>query len=72
MLLYQLLGDGHHPFPNAMPMVDVPVIDPRTTRSDLDPGLAAFLLQACAPTRADRFATAAEMQLALRNIRADL
>jgi hypothetical protein len=72
VLLYQLLGDGHHPFPNAMPMVDVPVTDPRTIRSDLDPGLAAFLLQACAPTRADRFATAAEMRLALRNIRADL
>jgi serine/threonine protein kinase len=72
VLLYQLLGDGHHPFPNAMPMIDVPVIDPRTIRSDLGPDLAAFLLQACAPTRADRFATAAQMQLALRNIRADL
>jgi hypothetical protein len=72
VLLYQLLGDGHHPFPNAMPMVDVPVIDPRTIRPDLGPDLAAFLLQACAPIRADRFATAAEMQLALRNIRADL
>jgi Protein tyrosine and serine/threonine kinase len=72
VLLYQLLGDGHHPFPNAMPMVDVPVIDPRTIRPDLGPDLAAFLLQACAPTRADRFATAAEMQLALRNLRADL
>jgi hypothetical protein len=72
VLLYQLLGDGHHPFPNAMPMIDVPVIDPRTIRPDLGPDLAAFLLQACAPTRADRFATAAEMQLALRNIRADL
>ena len=72
VLLYQLLGDGHHPFPHAMPMVDVPVIDPRTIRPDLGPDLAAFLLQACAPTRADRFATAAEMQLALRSIRADL
>jgi hypothetical protein len=72
VLLYQLLGDGHHPFPHAMPMVDVPVIDPRTVRPDLGPDLAAFLLQACAPTRADRFATAAQMQLALRNIRADL
>jgi hypothetical protein len=72
VLLYQLLGDGHHPYPHAMPMVDVPVIDPRTIRPDLGPDLAAFLLQACAPTRADRFATAAQMQLALRNIRADL
>ena len=30
VLLYQLLCNGHHPFPNAMPMVDEPVIDPRT------------------------------------------
>ena len=30
VLLYQLLCNGHHPFPNAMPMVDVAVIDPRT------------------------------------------
>jgi Protein tyrosine and serine/threonine kinase len=72
VLLYQLLGDGHHPFPHAMPMAGVPVIDPRTIRPDLGPDLAAFLLQACAPTRADRFATAAEMQLALRSIRTDL
>jgi Protein tyrosine and serine/threonine kinase len=72
VLLYQLLGDGQHPYPNAMPMVGVPVIDPRTIRPDLGPDLAAFLLQACAPARADRFATAAEMQLTLRHIRADL
>jgi Protein tyrosine and serine/threonine kinase len=72
VVLYQLLGDGHHPFPHAMPMVDVPVIDPRTIRPDLGPDLAAFLLQACAPARANRFATAAEMRLALRSIRADL
>ena len=29
VLLYQLLCDGHHPFPNAMPMVGEPVIDPQ-------------------------------------------
>ena len=72
VLLYQLLCDGHHPFPNAMPAVGAPVTDPRTTRSDLDPGLAEFLLQACAPVGSDRFATAAAMQLALRQVRADL
>ena len=72
VLLYQLLCDGHHPFPNAMPAVGTPVTDPRATRSDLDPGLAEFLLQACAPAGSDRFATAAAMQLALRQIRADL
>jgi Protein tyrosine and serine/threonine kinase len=72
VLLYQLLCDGHHPFPNAMPLPAEPVIDPRTFRSDLDPGLAGFLVKACAPASADRFATAADMRLALRNIRAGL
>ena len=72
VLLYRLLCNGHHPFPNAMPMVDVPVTDPRTIRSDLDPDLAEFLIKACAPASVDRFSTAADMQLALRNIRAHL
>jgi hypothetical protein len=72
VLLYRLLCNGHHPFPNAMPMADVPVTDPRTIRPDLNPGLAAFLLKACAPASADRFSTAAEMRLALRNVRTDL
>jgi hypothetical protein len=72
VLLYQLLCNGHHPFPYAMPMVDGPVIDPRTIRSDLNAGLAEFLVKACAPANADRFSTAAEMLAALRSIRADL
>ncbi len=72
VLLYELLCNGHHPFPNAMPMIDEPVIDPRTIRSDLSPDLAEFLIKACAPASVDRFSTAAEMQLALRDIRADL
>jgi hypothetical protein len=72
VLLYRLLGDGHHPFPNAKPMVDVPVIDPRTIRPDLNPDLAEFLIKACAPAGADRFSTAADMRLALRSVRADL
>jgi protein kinase-like protein len=72
VLLYRLLCDGHHPFPNAMPMIGVPVTDPRTIRRDLHPGLAEFLVKACAPANADRFATAADMRLALRGIRADL
>jgi hypothetical protein len=72
VLLYQLLCNGHHPFPNAMPMADEPVTDPRTIRSDLNPDLAEFLIKACAPASVDRFSTAADMQLALRNIRADL
>jgi hypothetical protein len=72
VLLYQLLCNGHHPFPDAMPMADEPVTDPRAIRSDLDPDLAGFLIKACAPASVDRFSTAADMQLALRNIRADL
>jgi serine/threonine protein kinase len=72
VLLYQLLCNGHHPFPDAMPTVDKPVTDPTAIRRDLNPDLAAFLIQACAPVSVDRFATAADMRLALRNIRADL
>jgi serine/threonine protein kinase len=72
VVLYQLLCDGHHPYPNKMPVVDEPVIDPRTIRSDLNPDLAEFLIKACASANADRFATAVETRLALRTIRADL
>jgi serine/threonine protein kinase len=72
VILYELLCDGHHPYPNARPMLYEPVINPRVIRSDLKQRLAGFLLKACAPVKADRFATAAEMQAALRNIRADL
>ena len=72
VLLYRLLCDGHHPFPNAAPMVGVPVTDPRKIHPGLNPDLAAFLIKACAPVSADRFATAADMRHALRNIRAGL
>ena len=72
VLLYRLLCNGHHPFPNAQPMADVPVTDPRTIRYDLNPDLAGFLSTACAPAGGDRFSTAADMRLALRNVRADL
>ena len=72
VLLYRLLCNGQHPFPNARPLIDVPVIDPRTIRPDLNPDLAEFLIKACAPASSDRFSTAADMQLALRNTRADL
>jgi serine/threonine protein kinase len=72
VLLYQLLCNGQHPFPNAMPKAGEPVTDPRMFRSGLTPDLAEFLIKACAPASADRFSTAADMQLALRNIRADL
>ena len=58
--------------PGGVPMVDVPVTDPTAIRLDLNPGLAAFLIKACAPASVDRFATAADMRLALRNVRADL
>jgi serine/threonine protein kinase len=72
VLLYRLLLDGHHPFPNAQPMAGVPVTDPRTIRRDFNPDLGEFLIKACAPASVDRFATAADMRLALRHVRADL
>jgi hypothetical protein len=53
-------------------MLDEPVIDPKTFRPDLNPALAEFLIKACASANADRFSTAAEMQLALRKVRDDL
>jgi len=72
VLLYRLLCNGHHPYPDAKPMAGVPVTDPRTIRPDLNPALAEFLIKACAPASADRFPTAADMRAALRNVRADL
>jgi hypothetical protein len=72
VLLYQLLCNGYHPYPDAMPVLDGAVTDPRTIRSDLDPDLAQYLIKACAPASRDRFATAAEMQLALQDIRVHL
>jgi Protein tyrosine and serine/threonine kinase len=72
VLLYQLLCNGQHPFPDAAPKLGEPVTDPRRFRPDLSPGLAQFLITACAAARADRFRTAADMRLALRRIRADL
>jgi hypothetical protein len=72
VLLYQLLCNGSHPYPNALPVIDGPVTDPRTIRSDLGPDLAEFLIKACAPASRDRFPTAAEMRLALRDIRVHL
>jgi len=72
VLLYQLLCNGQHPFPDAMPQAGEPVIDPGTSRADISPALAGFLVRACSASRADRFPTAADMRRALREIRADL
>jgi serine/threonine protein kinase len=72
VLLYQLLCDGNHPYPHAMPTVAGSVVDPRTIRPELGPDLAGFLIKACSPASVDRFSTAAEMQHALSNIRAHL
>ena len=72
VLLYRLLCDGHHPFPNARPIAGVPVTDPRTIRRGLNPDLAELLIKACAPASVDRFPTAADMRLTLRDVRADL
>ena len=72
VLLYRLLCNGHHPFPNARPIADVAATDPRTIRRGLNSDLAEFLIKACAPASVDRFPTAAEMRLTLRNVRADL
>lgn len=70
VVLYQLLCNGHHPYPGSQPMAGESVVDPRTIRSDLDPGLAGFVMQACAPYRSERFTTAQEMKDALKALRA--
>ncbi len=62
VVLYQLLCDGQHPYPNSRPMAGDPVIDPTTIRSDLDGDLARFLVKACASSRDERFATARNMK----------
>jgi uncharacterized protein (TIGR02653 family) len=72
VLLYELLSDGHHPYPESKPMLQGQVIDPRTIRPELSPNLAEFLMKACAPERRQRFSTAAEMKEELRQIRAVL
>lgn len=72
VVFYQLLCGGSHPYPNAAPLSGGPVTDPRAFRPDLGPELAEFLVKACAPASADRFATADAMRLALRDLRARL
>jgi len=70
--LYELLCDGQHPYPQARPLPDVEVRDPRQFRKELDGGLADFLIKACDPDRDQRFQTAAEMRSALEAVRVNL
>ena len=65
VLLYELLTDGAHPYPNHAPTLGEEVIDPRTRRSDLSSEVAEFLTKACGSNREDRFRTATEMREAL-------
>lgn len=69
VVLYQLLCNGHHPYPGSQPMASESVTDPRTIRSNIDQELATFLVKACAPYRNERFATAQQMKDALEAIR---
>jgi uncharacterized protein (TIGR02653 family) len=69
VMLYELLCDGHHPYPGSRPMVGEQVIDPRTIRPELSDAIAEFLLKACAADRADRYTTAKEMKSALEAAR---
>lgn len=69
VVLYQLLCDGNHPYPNSMPLVDGLVTDPRSFRPGLEPDLAEFLMKACAPVSDRRFGAAEEMRRALHAIR---
>jgi hypothetical protein len=53
-------------------MYGEPIINPGSIRAGLGPDLTEFLIKACASANADRFSTAAEMQAALREVRANL
>jgi uncharacterized protein (TIGR02653 family) len=69
VLLYELLCDGHHPYPGSNPMVGESVIDPRTVRPDLSEELTEVLIKSCAPYRDQRFSTALKMREALYAVR---
>jgi serine/threonine protein kinase len=69
VVLYELLCNGHHPYEGSKPMTGEHVIPPDRFRPDLADALSGFLLKACAPDRASRFATADEMRDALRDAR---
>jgi serine/threonine protein kinase len=72
VVLYELLCDGHHPYPGGKPMIGEQVINPRVFREDLLPSLAQFLVKACAPERGERFTSATSMRDELRQIRTGL
>ena len=72
VMLYELLCNGHHPYPAARPSVVEAVIDPKTYRPDMDSGLASFVVKACASDRSERFLTATAMGQALRRVRDEL
>jgi len=72
VMLYELILDGRHPYPDSQPVVDQEIIEPQGIRSDVGDSLAGFLRRACASDREERFETAVEMQDELRGIRADL
>ena len=69
VMLYELLCNGQHPYRGSIPLAGESVIDPRTVRADLRPGLIEFLVKSCAPYRDERFATAQEMHSALHSVR---
>jgi serine/threonine protein kinase len=65
VVFYELIC-GTHPYPDRAPDPETGPIDPQVFRPDLSPAMAAFLVKACMPYRADRFQTAGEMREALR------
>jgi uncharacterized protein (TIGR02653 family) len=69
VVLYQLLCNGTHPYPESRPIAGDGVIDPLTIRPDLDVQLAQFLRKACASSKEARYSTAQEMKEALDSLR---
>lgn len=63
--MYELVCRGKHPYLDGRPVFGAEIYDPREFRNDLTPGIAEFLLRACAPERDLRFQSAVEMKEAL-------
>lgn len=65
VILFELLCDGEHPYPDRMPRCGVEPRRASDLNNELPPALTDFLRRACAPLAVDRFASAAEMRTAL-------
>ena len=72
VMLYELLCNGHYPYPGSKPMVGEQVIDPRTVRPDLAPDFHRVPSESLRFRTRATLLTASEMRGRLREIRSAL